>query len=163
MKCNIDVKYIKPHCHHGNDVVVQVYELFGDAGRRFFRCPYYEVWYISHLCFISWPHISINRKASNSYIFNVDFRLWVHLLDWWCYGSSCSRIHTSPPCTEPAKGYRDQYEAWSNQPTSDWNQEKSTMAERITQLEEELCQERAKNLTRHFMPPTVTGRRNYYG
>ena len=37
------------------------------------------------------------------------------------------------------------------------NQEKSTMAERITQLEEELCQERAKNLTRHFMPPTVTG------
>jgi len=43
------------------------------------------------------------------------------------------------------------------------NQEKSTMAERITQLEEELCQERAKNLTRHFMPPTVTGRRNYYG
>ena len=43
------------------------------------------------------------------------------------------------------------------------NQEKSTMAERITQLEEELRQERAKNLTRHFMPPTVTGWRNYYG
>ena len=38
----------------------------------------------------------------------------------WCYGTSCSRIHTSPPRTEPAKGYRDQYEAWSNQPTSDW-------------------------------------------
>ena len=43
------------------------------------------------------------------------------------------------------------------------NQEKSTMAERITQLEEELRQERAKNLTRRFMPSTVTGRRNYYG
>ena len=43
------------------------------------------------------------------------------------------------------------------------NQEKSTMAERITQLEEELRQERAKNLTRRFMPPTVTGQRNYYG
>ena len=43
------------------------------------------------------------------------------------------------------------------------NQEKSTMAERITQLEEELCQERAKNLTRRFMPPTVTGQQNYYG
>ena len=43
------------------------------------------------------------------------------------------------------------------------NQEKSTMAERITQLEEELRQERAKNLTRRFMPPTVTRRRNYYG
>ena len=43
------------------------------------------------------------------------------------------------------------------------NQEKSTMAERITQLEEELRQERAKNLTRRFMPPTVSGRRNYYG
>ena len=43
------------------------------------------------------------------------------------------------------------------------NQEKSTMAERITQLEEELRQERAKNLMRHFMPPIVTGRRNYYG
>jgi len=41
--------------------------------------------------------------------------------------------------------------------------EKSPMAERITQLEEELCQERANNLTRHFMPPTVSGRRNYYG
>ena len=43
------------------------------------------------------------------------------------------------------------------------NQEKSTMAERITQLEEELRQERAKNLTRRFMPPTVSGRWNYYG
>jgi len=43
------------------------------------------------------------------------------------------------------------------------NQEKSTMAERITQLEEELREERAKNLTRRFMPPTVTGWRNYYG
>ena len=43
------------------------------------------------------------------------------------------------------------------------NQEKSTMAERITQLEEELRQERAMNLTRCFMPPTVTGRWNYYG
>ena len=43
------------------------------------------------------------------------------------------------------------------------HQEKSTMAERITQLEEELRQKRAKNLTRRFMPPTVTGRRNYYG
>ena len=31
------------------------------------------------------------------------------------------------------------------------NQEKLTMAER------------AKNLTRRFMPPTVSGRRNYYG
>ena len=35
---------------------------------------------------------------------------------------------------------------------------KSTMAERITQLEEELRQERAKNLTRCFMPPTISGR-----
>ena len=35
---------------------------------------------------------------------------------------------------------------------------KSTMTERITQLEEELRQERAKNLTRRFMPPTVSGR-----
>ena len=43
------------------------------------------------------------------------------------------------------------------------NQEKSTMAERITQLEEKLRQERAKNLTRRFMPATVSGRRNYYG
>jgi len=43
------------------------------------------------------------------------------------------------------------------------NQEKSTMAERITQLEEELRQERAKNLTICFMPPTVTGQQNYYG
>jgi len=43
------------------------------------------------------------------------------------------------------------------------NQEKSTMAERITQLEEELRQEHAKNLTRCFMPPTVMGRWNYYG
>ena len=43
------------------------------------------------------------------------------------------------------------------------NQEKSTMAECITQLEEELRQERAKNLMRRFMPPTVTGRRNYCG
>ena len=43
------------------------------------------------------------------------------------------------------------------------NQEKSTMAERIAQLEEELRQERAKNLTRRFMPPTVLGWRNYYG
>ena len=43
------------------------------------------------------------------------------------------------------------------------NQEKSTMAERITQLEEELCQERVKNLTRCFMPPTIPKRRNYYG
>ena len=42
------------------------------------------------------------------------------------------------------------------------NQEKSTMAECITQLEAELRQERAKNLTRRFMPPTVMGRRNYY-
>ena len=42
------------------------------------------------------------------------------------------------------------------------NQEKSTMAERIIQLKEELRQERAKNLTRRFMPPTVTGRQNYY-
>jgi len=41
--------------------------------------------------------------------------------------------------------------------------EKSTMAERITQLEEELRQERANTLTRRFMPPTVSGRRNYYG
>ena len=40
---------------------------------------------------------------------------------------------------------------------------KSTMAERITQLEEELRQERAKNLTRRFMPPTVSGRQNYNG
>ena len=40
---------------------------------------------------------------------------------------------------------------------------KSTMAERITQLEEELRQECAKNLTRRFMPPTVLGWRNYYG
>ena len=43
------------------------------------------------------------------------------------------------------------------------SQEKSTMAERIAQLEEELCQELAKNLTRRFMPPTVSGWRNYYG
>ena len=42
------------------------------------------------------------------------------------------------------------------------NQEKSTMAECITQLEEELRQERAKNLTRRFMPLTVTGWQNYY-
>ena len=41
--------------------------------------------------------------------------------------------------------------------------EKSTMAERITQLEEVLRQERANNLTRRFMPSTVSGRRNYYG
>ena len=41
--------------------------------------------------------------------------------------------------------------------------EKSTMAERITQLEEELRQERANNLTRRFMPSIVSGRRNYYG
>jgi len=41
--------------------------------------------------------------------------------------------------------------------------EKSTMAERITQLEEELRQERANNLTRRFMTPTVSGRWNYYG
>ena len=41
--------------------------------------------------------------------------------------------------------------------------EKSTMAERITQLEEELHQERANNLTRRFMPPTVSGRQDYYG
>ena len=41
--------------------------------------------------------------------------------------------------------------------------EKSTMTERITQLEEELRQERANNLTRCFMLPTVSGRRNYYG
>ena len=41
--------------------------------------------------------------------------------------------------------------------------EKSTMAERITRLEEELRQEHANNLTRRFMPPTVSGRRNYYG
>ena len=41
--------------------------------------------------------------------------------------------------------------------------EKSTMAERITQLEEELRQERSNNLTRRFMPSTVSGRRNYYG
>ena len=43
------------------------------------------------------------------------------------------------------------------------NQEKSTMAEHITQLEEKLRQERDKNLTRHLMPPTISGRRNYYG
>ena len=43
------------------------------------------------------------------------------------------------------------------------NQEKSTMAERITQLEEKLRQERTKNLTRRLMPPTISGRRNYYG
>jgi len=43
------------------------------------------------------------------------------------------------------------------------SQEKSTMAERIAQLEEELRQECAKNLTRRFMPPTVSGLRNYYG
>ena len=43
------------------------------------------------------------------------------------------------------------------------SQEKSTMAERIAQLEEELRQERAKNLTRRFMPPTVSGWQNYYG
>jgi len=42
-----------PHYHHGNDVVVHVYKLFGDAGRRFFRCPYYKVCYISHLYFCS--------------------------------------------------------------------------------------------------------------
>ncbi|PVH65932.1 hypothetical protein PAHAL_1G107700 [Panicum hallii] len=41
--------------------------------------------------------------------------------------------------------------------------EKTKMAEHITQLEEELCQERSKNLSRRFMPPTVTGRHNYYG
>ena len=41
--------------------------------------------------------------------------------------------------------------------------EKSTMAERFTQLEEELRQERANNLTWRFMPLTVSGRRNYYG
>jgi len=41
--------------------------------------------------------------------------------------------------------------------------EKSTMAERITQLEEVLRQERANNLTRRFMPSTVSGWRNYYG
>ena len=43
------------------------------------------------------------------------------------------------------------------------NQEKLTMAECITQLEEELRQERANNLTRSFMPPTVSGWWNYYG
>ena len=43
------------------------------------------------------------------------------------------------------------------------SQEKSMMAERIAQSKEELRQERAKNLTRRFMPPTVSGRRNYYG
>jgi hypothetical protein len=37
------------------------------------------------------------------------------------------------------------------------------MAECINQLEEELRQERAKKVTRHFMPTTVAGRRNYYG
>jgi hypothetical protein len=36
-------------------------------------------------------------------------------------------------------------------------EEKTKMAEHITQLEEELHQERAKNLTRRFMPPTVPG------
>ena len=50
-----------PHCHYENDAIVQIYELFGDVGRRFFRCPYYEVWYIRHLCFISWSHTSVNR------------------------------------------------------------------------------------------------------
>ena len=43
------------------------------------------------------------------------------------------------------------------------SQEKSTMAERIAQLEEVLRLERAKNLTRRFMPPTVSGWWNYYG
>ena len=32
-----------PPCHHRDDGVVRVYEHFGDAGRQFFRCPYYEV------------------------------------------------------------------------------------------------------------------------
>ena len=50
----------------------------------------------------------------------MDFWLWIHLLDWWPHGSSCSRIYTSPARIEPAKGCRDQYEAWSNQPTSAW-------------------------------------------
>ena len=38
-----------PPCHHGDDAVVQVYEHFGDAGRRFFHCPYYEVFIYFHL------------------------------------------------------------------------------------------------------------------
>lgn len=33
-----------PSCNHGEETIVQVYELFGDAGRRFFRCPRFKVW-----------------------------------------------------------------------------------------------------------------------
>jgi len=42
-------------------------------------------------------------------------------------------------------------------------EEKTKTVECITKLEEELYQERAKNLTWRFMPPTVPGRRNYHG
>ena len=53
-----------PPCHHGDDAAVQVYEHFGEAERRFFRCPYYEVfiYFTCHYQFVyanlSW-HVNI--------------------------------------------------------------------------------------------------------
>jgi cell division protein FtsB len=50
-----------------------------------------------------------------------------------------------------------------NQEINILRQENAQMAQRINELEQELRDERAKNNNRSIMPPTVSGRRNYYG
>lgn len=46
-----------PGCYHGEDAVVQVYELFGDASRRFFRCPHFKIDDCYFTCWIDGPMV----------------------------------------------------------------------------------------------------------
>ena len=153
----------QPPCHHGDDAVVQVYEFFGDAGRLFFRCPHYEV-YIFHIQVLI--HVT---KCLQLY------KQLTHFYSTWT--SDCGFTYwIDGPMEVLVQEYIRHLHVLNQQKDVEINMKhdqinqllldnlgKSTMAERITQLEEELRQERAKNLTRRFMPPTVSRRQNYYG
>ncbi|CAN6309310.1 unnamed protein product [Urochloa humidicola] len=134
-----------PFCHHGEEAVVQVYELFGDAGRHFFRCPRFQY---EDCRFTYW----------------IDEPMELHLQEY------IRHLHLTVAKLEHENLEKHnsfnmllQDSIKKDEELNNLEQEKKQMADRINELEEQLRQEQARNVNRRFMPPIVSGRRNYYG
>ncbi|CAO2189133.1 unnamed protein product [Urochloa humidicola] len=134
-----------PSCHHGEEAVVQVYELYGDAGRRFFRCP----------CF---------QYEDCRFTYWIDGPLEAHLQEYIRHLQiTVGKLEQENMEKHNSINMLLQDSLKKDEQLNNLDQEKKQMADRINELEEQLRQEQARNVNRRFMPPTVSGCRNYYG
>ncbi|CAL4952228.1 unnamed protein product [Urochloa decumbens] len=134
-----------PSCHHGEEAVVQVYELYGDAGRRFFRCPRFQY-------------------EDCSFTYWIDGPLEQHLQEYIRHlYVTVEKLEQENMEKHNSINMLLQDSMEKDEELNNLAQEKMQMTDRINELEERLRQEQMRNVNRRFMPPTVSGRRNYYG